>query len=94
MSGAYGKPVYASAAGTVIFAGWSGGLGRLVKIKHSNGYETWYAHQSAINVSVGDTVYQGQQIGRIGSSGNSSGPHLHFELRVGRLVNPLDYLSR
>lgn len=94
MSGAYGKPVYASAAGTVIFAGWSGGLGRLVKIKHSNGYETWYAHQSAINVSVGDTVYQGQQIGRIGSSGNSSGPHLHFELRInGNAVNAMRYIG-
>ena len=94
MSGAYGKPAYASAAGTVIFAGWSGGYGRLIKIRHSNGYETWYAHLSSINVSVGDTVYQGQQVGSIGSSGNSSGPHLHFELRInGTPVNAMKYLG-
>lgn len=94
MSGAYGKPVYASASGTVIFAGWSGGYGKCVKISHSNGYSTWYAHLSSINVSVGDSVYQGQQVGRIGSTGNSSGPHLHFELRVsGTPVNPMRYIG-
>jgi len=94
MSGAYGKPVYASAAGTVIQAGWSGGYGKCVKIKHSNGYTTWYAHMSSYNVSVGDTVYQGQQIGRIGSTGNSTGPHLHFELRInGTAVNPMRYIG-
>lgn len=94
MSGAYGKPAYASASGTVIYAGWSGGYGKVVKIRHSNGYETWYAHLSAINVSVGDNVYQGQQIGRIGSTGNSSGPHLHFEMRInGRAVNAMKYIG-
>ncbi len=94
MSGAYGKPAYASAAGTVIYAGWSGGYGKVVKIKHSNGYETWYAHLSSINVSVGTTVYQGQQIGRIGSTGNSSGPHLHFEMRInGNAVNAMKYIG-
>ena len=94
MSGAYGKPAYASAAGTVIFAGRSGGYGNLVKISHSNGYVTWYAHLSSINVSTGDSVYQGQQIGRIGSTGNSTGPHLHFELRInGNAVNALRYIG-
>lgn len=94
MSGAYGKPIYASAAGTVIYAGWSGGYGKVVKISHANGYSTWYAHMSSINVSTGDSVYQGQQIGRIGSTGNSSGPHLHFELRInGRAVNAMKYIG-
>ena len=94
MSGAYGKPVYASASGTVIYAGWSGGYGKCIKISHSNGYTTWYAHLSSIDVSVGDSVYQGQQIGRIGSTGNSSGPHLHFELRInGTAVNPMKYIG-
>ncbi len=94
MHGAYGKPVYASASGTVIFSGWSGGLGKCVKIKHSNGYTTSYAHMSSYNVSVGDTVYQGQQVGRIGSTGNSTGPHLHFELRInGTAVNPMRYIG-
>lgn len=93
MSGAYGKPIYASAGGTVVQAGWSGGYGIMVKIRHSNGYETWYAHMSAKTVSVGDKVSQGQQIGRIGSTGNSTGPHLHFELRInGSPVNPMRYI--
>ena len=93
MSGAYGKPVYASAGGTVIFSGWSGGYGKCVKIRHSNGYTTYYAHMSANLVSVGETVTQGQQIGRIGSTGNSTGPHLHFELRInGSPVNPMRYI--
>ena len=93
MSGAYGKPVYASAGGTVISAGWSGGYGKLVKIQHSGGYVTYYAHMSSINVSVGETVNQGQQIGAIGSTGNSTGPHLHFELRInGSPVNPMNYI--
>lgn len=93
MSGAYGKPVYASAGGTVISAGWSGGYGKMVKIQHSNGYVTYYAHMSSIKVSVGETVVQGQQIGAIGSTGNSTGPHLHFELRInGSPVNPMKYI--
>lgn len=94
MSGAYGKPVYASAGGRVISASYSGGYGKLIQIQHSNGYITYYAHLSSIDVSVGDTVVQGQQIGRIGSTGNSSGPHLHFELRInGRAVNPMNYIG-
>ncbi len=93
MSGAYGKAIYASASGTVIQAGWSGGYGIMVKLRHSNGYETWYAHMSSKLVSVGDKVVQGQQIGRIGSTGNSTGPHLHFELRInGSAVNPMRYI--
>ncbi len=94
MSGAYGKPIYASAAGTVTYAGWSGGYGKKVIISHSGGYSTVYAHMSSFDVSTGDTVYQGQQIGRIGSTGNSTGPHLHFELRInGTAVNPMRYIG-
>ncbi len=93
MSSAYGKAVYASAGGTVISAGWHGGYGKCVKIRHSNGYVTLYAHMSSILVSVGDTVVQGQQIGRIGSTGNSTGPHLHFEIIInGTQVNPARYI--
>ncbi len=92
-SGAYGSSVYASDGGTVTFAGWSGGYGKLIKIRHDNGYETWYAHLSAINVSVGQTVRQGATIGKIGSTGNSTGPHLHFELRKnGTALNPMRYI--
>ena len=94
MSGAHGRPVYASASGTVIYAGWSGGYGKTVRIQHSNGYTTYYAHMSSIDVSTGQTVYQGQQVGRIGSTGNSTGPHLHFELRKnGTPLNPMKYIG-
>lgn len=94
-TGAYGKPVYAAAGGTVIYAQRSGGgYGNLIKIQHSNGYVTYYAHLSAINVSAGQTVSQGQNIGAIGSSGNVSGPHVHFEIRInGRAVNAARYIS-
>ena len=94
MSGAYGKPIYASAGGTVISAGWSGGYGYLVKIRHSNGWVTYYAHCSSLLVSAGETVSQGQQIARIGSTGNSTGPHLHFEIRInGNDVDPMKYIG-
>ncbi len=93
MSGAYGRAIYASASGTVISAGWSGGYGYCVKIRHSNGYVTLYAHCSSLLVSAGQTVTQGQQIARIGSTGNSTGPHLHFEIIInGRQVNPAGYI--
>ncbi|MDP3934974.1 MAG: M23 family metallopeptidase [Candidatus Giovannonibacteria bacterium] len=77
-------PVYASAGGTVIVArnqGWNGGYGKYVVIAHSNGTQTVYAHLSYVIVKVGDHVEQGQQIGSIGSTGNSSGCHVHFEIR-------------
>ncbi len=93
-SGAYGTPVYASAGGTVIHASWSGGYGKLIKVRHSNGYVSCYAHLSSMLVSVGDRVTQGEQIGRIGSTGNSTGPHLHFEIRInGTPVNPRRYVG-
>jgi murein DD-endopeptidase MepM/ murein hydrolase activator NlpD len=88
-----GTPIWAAAAGTVIHAGWLGGYGNLVVVDHGNGLATAYAHASAILVSVGQAVAQGETIALVGSTGNSSGPHLHFEVRVnGEAVDPLFYL--
>lgn len=89
----YGAPIVAAAAGTVIYAGWLGGYGNLVVIDHGGGVATAYAHQSQIAVSVGQVVSRGQTIGYVGSTGYSTGPHVHFEVRVdGRAVDPLGYL--
>ena len=92
--GATGAPIYASAGGRVIYATYnSGGYGRVVKIDHGNGVQTWYAHCNTLLVSVGDVVAQGQQIATAGSTGNVTGPHLHFEVVVnGVKVNPRRYL--
>jgi murein DD-endopeptidase MepM/ murein hydrolase activator NlpD len=90
---AYGTPNRAAAAGAVIYAGWLGGYGNLVVVDHGNGLSTAYAHASSILVSVGQSVSQGQTVSLVGSTGNSSGPHLHFEVRVnGVAVDPLPYL--
>ena len=85
-----GEPIVAADAGVIMFAGWSsGGYGYVVAIDHGNGYQTLYAHLSSVNVSCGQSVRQGQLIGLGGSSGNSTGPHLHFEVRLnGGFVNP------
>ena len=84
----------AAAGGTVTFAGWSNtGYGWCIKIDHGNGVETLYAHSSALYVSVGQTVAQGEAIGAVGSTGWSTGPHLHLEIRVnGAVYNPQYYL--
>lgn len=88
-----GTPIYAPADGVVTFAGWSSGYGRLVKIQHEFGIETRYAHQNQIRVQVGQRVSRGDRIGDIGNSGRSTGPHLHYEIRVGgRPVNPMTYI--
>jgi murein DD-endopeptidase MepM/ murein hydrolase activator NlpD len=88
-----GTPIRAAAAGTVIHAGWLGGYGNLVVVDHGNGLATAYAHASVIVVSVGQAVSQGETVSLVGSTGNSSGPHLHFEVRVnGIAVDPLLYL--
>lgn len=90
---ASGTPIRAAAAGTVIHAGWLGGYGNLVVVDHGGGLATAYAHASSILVGVGQRVEQGQTIALVGSTGNSSGPHLHFEVRVnGSAVDPLGYL--
>jgi len=88
-----GTPNWAAAAGTIIHAGWLGGYGNLVVVDHGNGLATAYAHASVILVGVGQRVSQGETVSLVGSTGNSSGPHLHFEVRVnGVAVDPLLYL--
>lgn len=88
-----GDPVHATAAGTVASAGWSGGYGRMVEIDHGNGLSTRYGHLSEIDVKVGDDVRIGQVVGRIGSTGRSTGPHLHYETRIdGDAVDPQKFL--
>ena len=88
MAGPVGTPIYASADGVVVEAGWVSGYGRLIKIKHDFGVETRYGHLSAIKVSKGQRVSRGERIGDMGNSGRSTGPHLHYEIRVGG--NPID----
>jgi murein DD-endopeptidase MepM/ murein hydrolase activator NlpD len=89
-----GTAVYASDGGTVTLAGWNGGYGNCIMIDHGNGYVTLYGHLSAINVSQGQTVSQGETIGAVGSTGNSTGPHLHFEvLQNGTRIDPEQFFS-
>lgn len=90
------KPFIAADGGTVTFAGWNnGGYGYMVRIQHDNGLQTLYAHCYALYVVTGQKVTRGQTLGLIGSTGRSSGPHLHFEvIKNGRRVNPLNYVSR
>ncbi len=93
IAAAFGTPNRAAASGTIIHAGWLGGYGNLVVIDHGNGLATAYAHASSILVGVGQQVAQGETVSLVGSTGNSSGPHLHFEVRVnGAAVDPLLYL--
>ena len=95
LSGSYGTPIYATADGTVLRAGWnSGGYGNLVEIDHGRGITTRYGHMSAILVHPGDHVTRGQQVGRMGSTGRSTGNHLHYEVRIdGRAVNPIPFMK-
>ena len=89
-----GTPVYAADGGTVVEAGWHGGYGYLVRINHGNGFESYYAHLSKIYVQVGQKVAKGEQIAAMGSTGNSTGSHLHFEIRLnGEAKNPYNYLK-
>jgi murein DD-endopeptidase MepM/ murein hydrolase activator NlpD len=90
---AEGTPVRAAAAGTVIYAGWLGGYGNLVVVDHGNGLSTAYAHNSSLGVGVGQSVAAGEVVSYSGNTGNSTGPHVHFEVRVnGSAVDPLGYL--
>jgi murein DD-endopeptidase MepM/ murein hydrolase activator NlpD len=95
LAGAYGTPIYATADGTVLRAGWnSGGYGNLVEIDHGRGITTRYGHMSAILVRPGDHISRGQLVGRMGSTGRSTGTHLHYEVRIdGRAVNPIPFMK-
>ena len=89
----YGEPVMATANGIVVYAGWYSGYGNLVQIDHGNGIETIYGHNESILVNVGQHVNKGDIISKMGSTGYSTGPHLHYEIRVnGTAVNPANYL--
>jgi murein DD-endopeptidase MepM/ murein hydrolase activator NlpD len=93
LHGETGDPVRATADGKVTTAGWSGGYGRVVDIDHGNGLSTRYGHLSSIDVRVGQSIRTGQIIGKIGSTGRSTGPHLHYETRVrGEAVDPNKFL--
>ena len=88
-----GTPIKAAAAGTVVSAGYSGSYGNMILISHGNGVQTLYGHCSVLNVSKGQAVTQGQIIGKVGTTGNVTGPHLHLEVRInGVLYNPQNYV--
>jgi len=88
----YGAQIIAAASGTVKFAAWNGGYGNCVIIDHGGGVSTLYAHMSSISVSAGQYIEAGGQVGKVGSTGNSTGPHLHFEVIInGVAVNPMQY---
>lgn len=94
IDGACGQPIYAAEDGTVLSAGSNGGYGNATVVDHGNGLSTLYAHQSSIGVSSGSSVSRGQQIGLVGTTGLSTGCHLHFEVRVnGEPVDPVPYLT-
>lgn len=88
-----GTAVMATADGVIVIAGWQRGYGRVVYIDHGNGMSTRYGHLSRIDVAEGQTIKRGEQVGLVGSSGRSTGPHLHYEVRInGTAVNPVPYL--
>jgi murein DD-endopeptidase MepM/ murein hydrolase activator NlpD len=94
IAAASGSAIVASGSGTVIQAGYDGGYGNVTMVDHGNGVVSVYAHQSGIDVSVGSHVSKGERIGAVGSTGLSTGPHLHFEVRInGNPVNPMNYLK-
>jgi murein DD-endopeptidase MepM/ murein hydrolase activator NlpD len=90
----YGEVVRAAAAGTVASADWDGGYGQKIDIDHGNGYHTWYAHLSKMEVQAGQYVHKGQEIGLVGSTGFSTGPHLHYQVMLnGSAIDPTPYLD-
>ena len=90
----YGTPVLASDGGKVIFAGWKSGYGKCVIVDHGGNLSSLYAHMSSINVSVGEKIYKGKTVGKVGSTGTSTGNHVHFEIRkLGNDVNPSSYIN-
>lgn len=94
MAAPTGTPIYAPADGTVIFAGWERGYGNLIKIRHDFGITTRYGHLSKIRVKVGEKVSQGERIADMGSTGHSTGPHLHYEIRTGgKAIDPMTFIK-
>nr|WP_246350640.1 M23 family metallopeptidase [Sphingobium boeckii] len=94
VGGYNGQPIFAASAGRVTFVGQQNGYGNLVVVDHGHGLETRYGHLSGFNAKVGDVVKRGQQVARMGSTGRSTGTHLHFEVRVqGRAINPRPFLE-
>ena len=90
----YGDPVRAGAAGTVVAAGYDGGYGNKIDIDHGNGYHTWYCHHSRIDVHAGEYVMKAEHIAEVGSTGMSTGPHLHYQIMLdGNAVDPAPYLN-
>ncbi len=88
-----GTPILASQSGIVTYASWQGGYGQVVFVSHLDGSETRYAHMSRISVNEGQQISQGEKLGEVGSTGFTTGPHLHFEVHIdGKAVNPIDYL--
>jgi murein DD-endopeptidase MepM/ murein hydrolase activator NlpD len=95
ISAPQGTPVKVTADGIVIHAGWNGGYGRCVIVDHGNNYQTWYAHLSRMDVIEGQEIRQGEILGAVGTSGRSTGSHLHYEVRIGSTpVNPYRFLAR
>lgn len=93
IDGERGAPVIAPADGVCVQAGWKGGYGNFIEISHGNGLTTRYGHLSQIEIEAGDAIARGQQIGRVGSTGRSTGPHLHYEVRIdNKAVDPRGYL--
>ncbi len=94
LAGAYGSPIYATADGVVVHAGWQSGYGNMVEIRHPYGLSTRYGHMSAVKVEVGQKVSRGDRIGDMGNTGHSTGTHLHYEVRVdGSAVNPMTFIK-
>ena len=94
LAGPTGTPLYATADGIIIFAGWQSGYGNVVKIQHDFGYITVYGHQDKIHVTKGQRVSRGERIGDMGNTGRSTGPHVHYEIRRnGTAVNPMTYIK-
>jgi len=89
-----GTPIHCTADGTVSYAGWEGGYGKLVVVNHGNGYSTYYGHLSEIKAAVGGRVKRGDVVGLMGATGNTTGPHLHYEVRIyGAPVDPVKYME-
>lgn len=94
LAGSYGSPIYATADGVVVHAGWENGYGQMVEIRHPYGMTTRYGHMSGIHVSVGQNVSRGDRIGDMGNTGHSTGTHLHYEVHVGKQpVNPMTFIK-